>query len=126
MKLRHLFRLNMIFALFFGTSCTLFPQWVFDLYGVTSDSPAQWTAQLVGGSILGFATLMWFAQKSASVETRRAIAVALFLQDVVGCGASLQFQFTGMVNGFGWLSLGLYGLLAISYGFFLFIRPASC
>jgi hypothetical protein len=126
MHLRHLFRVNFVFALFFGASCTFFPRWVFGLYGLAVDDPAVWTAQLVGGSILGLSTLMWFGQKTPAVDTRRAIAFALLVQDVIGCSASLQLQLTGIVNMFGWFSLALYGALAGAYAVFLFITPARC
>ena len=126
MRLRHLFITNFFFAIFFGGSCFLFPHWVFKLYGLAPDGAAIWTARLVGGSILGFATLMWFGQKAISVDTRRAIAIALLIQDVIGCIASVEFQLTGTVNIFGWFSLALYGLLAIGYAFFLFVKPLNC
>jgi hypothetical protein len=126
MKLRHLFIINRFFAVFFGGSCSLFPHWVFNLYGLAPDEAAIWTGRLVGGSILGFATLMWFGQKTTSVDTRRAIAIALFIQDVIGCIAAVEFQFTGTVNIFGWFSLGLYGILTTGYAFFIFFKTASC
>jgi len=126
MKLRHLFIVNIFFAVFFGGTCTLFPRWVFSLYGLSPYDAAVWTAKLVGGSILGFATLMWFGQKSTSVQTRRAIAVALLIQDIIGCIASIEFQLTGTVNIFGWFSLALHGLLAIAYAYFLFVKSENC
>lgn len=126
MKLRHLFAVNIFFAVFFGGSCSLFPRWVFSLYDLAPDEAAIWTARLAGGSILGFATLMWFGQKATSVDTRRAIGLALLVQDVIGCIASLNFQLVGTVNTFGWFSLALYGFLAMAYAFFLFARPESC
>jgi hypothetical protein len=126
MKLRHLFAINLPFTLFFGVSCALFPRWVFHLYGLAADDAALWTARLVGGSLLGFATLLWFGTRATSVYTRKAIAIALLVQDAFGCAASLDFQLTGMVNVFGWFSLGLYGILAIGYAIFLFARPQSC
>ena len=126
MKLRHLFIVNIFFAVFFGGACSLFPRWVFNLYGLTPDDAAIWTARLVGGSILGFATLMWFGQKSTSIDTRRAIALALIIQDLIGFIASIELQVTGIVNIFGWFSLALYGILAIAYAFFLFAKRENC
>jgi hypothetical protein len=123
MKLRHLFTINIFFALFFGVSCALFPRWVFQLYGLTADAAAIWTTRLVGGSILGYATLMWFGRKAASAEARWAIALALLIQDAIGFLASLEIQLTGAVNLFGWLSLTLYAVLALAYAFFLSVRP---
>ena len=122
MKLRNLFIVNIFIAIFFGGTCTFLPRFVFSLYDIVPDDAAIWASRLAGGSILGFATLMWFGIKTASVETRRAIAVALLVQDTVGFFASLIFQLTGQPNAFGWASLALYGLLAIAYAYFLFVR----
>lgn len=123
MKLHHLFRINIFFAAFFGLSCAFFPRFVFWLYGLVPDEAGIWTTRLVGGSILGFGTLMWFGAQTPSAEARRAIALALLIQDTIGCIASLLFQLTGQVNAFGWPSLALYGALALAYAFFLWVQP---
>jgi hypothetical protein len=123
MKLHHLFIVNIFVAIFFGGSCTLFPHFVYSLYNVFPDGAAIWACRLTGGSILGFATLMWFGIKTSSAESRRAIAIALLVQDTIGFIASLVFQIKDEVNIFGWLSLALYGILALAYAYFLFIRP---
>jgi hypothetical protein len=125
MRLRHLFAVNVFFAAFFGLSCTLFPRFVFWLYGPVPDEAAIWVSRLVGGSILGFATLMWFGTRTSSTEARKAIALALLVQDAIGCVASIMFQLTGTVKVFGWLSLVLYGVLALGYAYFLFVRPQA-
>jgi hypothetical protein len=121
MKLRHLFIINIFIAFFFGGSCTFFPHFVFSLYNLVPDESAIWVTRLVGGSILGFATLMWFGIKTPSAESRRAIAIALLVQDSIGFVGSLVFQLTGKVNVFGWFSLALYGVLALAYAYFLLI-----
>jgi hypothetical protein len=123
MKLRHLFTINLFFAIFFGVACSLFPRWVFQLYGLAADDAAICATRLLGGAILGYATLMWFGRKAACGEARRAIALALLAQDAIGCVASIEIQLKGNVNAFGWFSLALYGLLALAYAYFLFIRP---
>ncbi len=126
MKLRHLFTINIFFALFFGISCAIFPGLVHQMYGISANDASIWTTRLVGGSILGFATLMWFGRKAASIDARRAIALALLTQDSIGTIASIEIQLSGSVNDFGWSSIVLYGLLSLAYAFFLFIRPADC
>jgi hypothetical protein len=123
MKLRHLFTINIFIAIFFGGSCTFFPHFVYSLYNVVPDEAAIWASRLVGGSILGFATLMWFGIKVASSESRRAIAIALLVQDTIGFAASIIFQVKEEVNAFGWLSLALYGVLALAYAYFIIIQP---
>ncbi len=123
MKLQHLFTINIFIAAFFGISSFLFPVWGLQLYGLLPDVGAIWTTRLLGGSILGFASLMWFGRKAASVEARRAIALALLIQDVVGLIASIEIQVSGSVNAFGWSSPVVYGMLAIGYAYFLWIKP---
>ena len=125
MQLRHLFTLNIFFALFFGMTCAFFPIWVASLYGLAPDAGAIWATRLAGGSILGFASLMWYGRKTASTDARRAIALALLIQDLVGFAASLEIQLSGSVNAFGWSSPILYGLLALAYAYFLFIKPQN-
>lgn len=125
MKLQHLFTINLFIAIFFGFSCSLFAGWVLQLYGLVPDDGAIWTTRLVGGSILGFASLMWFGRKTASADARKAIAFALLIQDMVGFIASIEIQLSGSVNAFGWSNLLLYGLLVLGYATFLFIQPGS-
>lgn len=125
MTLRQLFTVNLFIAIFFGGSCTFFPHFVYSLYNVIPDEAAIWACRLVGGSILGFATLMWFGIKSASDEFCRAIAIALLVQDTIGFVASIIFQLKEEVNAFGWVSLTLYGVLAFAYTYFIFIRPVK-
>lgn len=125
MKLQHLFTINLFIAIFFGISCSLFASWVLQMYGLVPDDGAIWTTRLVGGSILGYASLMWFGRKAASVEARRAIALALLIQDIVGSGASIEIQLSGSINGLGWSNLILYGLLSFGYTYFLYIQPKA-
>jgi hypothetical protein len=125
MKLQHLFTINLFIAIFFGISCSLFASWVLQMYGLVPDDGAIWTTRLVGGSILGYASLMWFGRKAASVEARRAIALALLIQDIVGFGASIEIQLSGSINGLGWSNLILYGLLSFGYAYFLYIQPKA-
>ncbi len=68
MKLRQLFSINLILAVFFGLSCSLLPAWVLGPYGLGPDAGAIWTTRLVAGSILGFASLMWFGRTRATQD----------------------------------------------------------
>ncbi len=125
MKLKHLFTINILFAVFFGVTCAFFAGWALKLYGLAPDTGALWTTRLAGGSILGFSTLMWFGRKTASTGTRRAIALALLIQDSIGFAASLIIQLSGSVIALGWSNPALYGVLALGYAYFLFIKPSA-
>ncbi len=123
MKLRSVFTINFPIAIFFGLTCSVLPGFGLQIYGLPADDAAIWVTRLAGGSILGFSTLMWFGRKTASSEVRRAIALALLVQDIVGFAASLEIQLGGSINALGWSNPVLYGVLAFAYAYFLFIRP---
>jgi hypothetical protein len=123
MNLRHLLSVNVFLAGFFGLTCALVPRQLCQAYGLPLDAAGVWVSRLLGGSLLGLSTLMWFGSRSASAGTRRAIAVALVIQDAVGLLASLSVQFTSAMNLVGWSNIVLYGLLAGGYGYFLVLRP---
>jgi hypothetical protein len=125
MKLRQLFSINLVIAIFFGLSCSLIPRQLFQLYGLMLDEAGVWATRLVGGSILGYATLMWFGRKTTSSDARRAIALALLVQDTVGLIASLEIQFSGVMGFIGWSNPVLYLLLALGYAYFIFIKPSN-
>jgi hypothetical protein len=126
MKLRHLFTINFPIAIFFGLACAVLPAWALRLYGLPAEDGAIWTTRLAGGSILAFATLMWFGRTRASIDARRAIGLALFVQDTIGALASLEIQLKGSANALGWTNPVLYVLLALGYAWFVFARPADC
>jgi len=123
MTLRRLFAINLFLALFFGLSCALLPRESCAAYGLTANTAALWTTRLLGGSLLGFATLMWFGWRSATEATRRAIAFALLVQDSIGFVASLEAQGSHEMTALGWSNLVLYGLLALGYAYCLFVAP---
>lgn len=124
MNLRRLFSINVAFALFFGLTCALVPRQLCAAYGLTADVAAVWTTRLLGGSLLGFATLLWFGWRSASAEARRAIALALLVQDSVGLLASAAVQASPQMTPIGWSNILLYGCLAAGYAYFLFVAPS--
>jgi hypothetical protein len=123
MNLRQLFTINAFFALFFGLTCALVPRQLCQGYGLPLDTAGVWVTRLLGGSLLGFATLMWFGRRSTSLEARRAIALALLIQDSVGLVASLGIQLGGQMAAIGWSNVVLYGLLAAGYAYFLVLKP---
>ena len=125
MKLNTLMVINAIVAAVFGIAFVLVPAQVIPLYGITVDAPLKFVGQLYGVSLVGFAFLTWSARNATDSDARRAIVLALFVSDGVGFIVALIGQLAGVVNSFGWLTVALYLLLALGFGYFQFARPAS-
>lgn len=125
MKLRHIFTINVFCALFFGLTCLFVPRWLFSLYGSELGEAGTYMARLGGAAYLAFATLTWLARNAKAKETRLNLALALFIQDIIGFVVALQGQLTGVMNLIGWSTVFVYLFLALGYGYFRFIKAEA-
>jgi hypothetical protein len=125
MKLRHIFTVNVVCAAFFGLTCLLVPRWLFSLYGSELGEAGVYMTRLGGAAYLAFATLTWLARNAEAKETRLNLALALFIQDIIGLAVSLHGQFTGVMNLVGWSTVLVYLFLALGYGYFRFVKPSA-
>jgi len=123
MKLSGLMIVNAIIAAVFGIGFVLVPDQVISLYSAETGATLDLMCQLFGASLLGFAALTWLARNAPDSDARRAIVVALFVGDLVGCVVALLARLGGVVNTLGWSTVGIYLVLAIGFGYFAFAAP---
>lgn len=122
MNLRQLFTINVPISIFFGGTCIFLPNWLLSLYGVELTPAGVSMTQLAGAAFLAFGTLALVARSSESKEFRLALALGLFVQDLIGTIISIFGQVNGVFNVFGWSTVAVYGLLALGYGYFRFVN----
>jgi hypothetical protein len=125
MKLSALMIVNAIVAVVFGIGFVIAPSQVASFYSPAAGAPEvgavlRVVAQLFGAALLTFAVLTWVARNAPDSEARRAIVLALFIGDAVGFVISVIAQIGGAVNALGWLTVAIYLLLAIGFGYFVF------
>jgi hypothetical protein len=125
MRLNTVLVINAVVAAVFGIAFVLVPAQVISLYGAEESAAVKYTGQLFGAALVTFAVLTWSARNAADSEARRAIVLALFIGDLVGLLVSLLGQLGGVVNALGWSTVVIYLLLALGFGYFQFLRPAS-
>ena len=122
MKLNTLFMFNFIVAILFGLGFTLMPATMADLYGAELTPAGLYIGQLFGLSLIGFAVLSWLARGLTDPAGRQAIVTALFISELIGLVVSIINQLAGVVNALGWSTVVLYGLLALGFGYFRFVK----
>lgn len=123
MRLSGLMIVNAVIAAVFGIGFVIVPGDLMSLYTSESGAALDLMCKLFGAALLGFAALSWLARNVPDSEARRAIVVALFVGDVVGCVVALLARLEGVVNAFGWSTVAIYFLLAIGFGYFAFAAP---
>lgn len=126
MKASYAFILNAIIALIFGLAFVLVPEQTTALYDVDLTEGGVLVARLFGAALLTFCVLTWLVRNAMASAERQAIILALFLGDVIGFVVSLLAQLAGISNALGWLTVAIYLILAVLFGYLRFVgEPAA-
>ena len=120
MKLKTLMVINSVVTGIFGLAFVFMPERLLLMYGNPVDAPMLYLGQLFGASLVAIAVLSWTARNAADSEARKAITFALFIGDCVGFIIALIGQLNGVVNALGWLTVVIYLLLSLGFGYFHF------
>jgi hypothetical protein len=122
MKLKTLMIINTIVAIVFGVTFVIVPAHIYSLYDITANEQLIYMGRLFGATLIGFALLTWLAKNATDSDARRAIVYALFTADCIGFVVALIGQIGNVVNALGWLTVAIYLLLALGFGYFQFFK----
>jgi hypothetical protein len=125
MKLKILFIITAIVAVVFGVAFAIIPAQVYSLYGIESSAGLNYMGQLFGSALIGYGLIAWLARNAADSDSRRAIILAFFIADGIGFVVALIGQLNDILGSLGWLTVVIYLLLTIGFGYFQFSKPSS-
>ena len=125
MKLKVLFIITAIVAIVFGVAFAIIPAQVYSLYGIESSAGLNYMGQLFGAALIGYGLIAWLARKAADSDSRRAIILAFFISNGVGFVIALIGQLNEILGSLGWLTVAIYLLITIGFGYFQFSKPSS-
>ena len=126
MKLSYLMAIKAVIVVVFGIGFVLIPTTIMSFYGVTLNPGGAVMTQLFGASFILLGILLWFARNAPSSDVAlRAIVLAVTVGDAIGFIVALLAQLSGMMNSLGWVTVALYLLLALGFGYFQFVKPAT-
>lgn len=120
MKLSTLFSANAIIAILFGLAFAVIPATALSWYGVTLIDAGLFISRLLGICYIGFAIISWQVRGSAASKDLKAILLAFFVGDILGFLVSLYYQLQGIANSLGWLTVAIYLVLGVGFGYFYF------
>ena len=91
--------------------------------GMSFEPAGEFFARLFGQAFILIALLLFFARDTKEPVAQKAVAAAVCIGDALGLVVSLIAVLGGVTNALGWLTVVLYGVLAVAFGVFLFRRP---
>lgn len=122
MKLKTLFVIDSVLAFLFGLGLIFLPRTMISIYGMEDSASVVYLYSLLGAAFLGNGIFRWLVRDSRDPIIVRTLPLAIFLEFIVATIVALKGQFTGGINAFGWMNVGLYTFLAIGYAYFRFIK----
>jgi len=114
-----LFLVALIVEALFGIGFLIVPGPMMAPFGVTLDDTAIIFARMFGSAIITFPILLWFSRKYASAETRKIVVYTLFAYFLLSTIILLVTQLGGMMNGLGWIIIGIHTVLLVWFGYYL-------
>ena len=125
MSLKALFIITAIIALVFGVLFIIIPTQAYSWYGISSDMQLNYMGQLFGAALLAVGLIAWQTRNAADSDARNAIVLSFFIADGIGFIIALIGQLNNVVNTLGWLTVVIYFLLSLGFGYFQFTKPKS-
>ena len=123
MKLKTLLTITAVVAFFNGGSYLIAPSATMVSFGLTTDSVGVLMSRYFGASTLAIAVLSWLGRKLVDPQARRVLVIAFFVTFLIYLVVDLTGQFTGIMNPLGWSFVITDFLIALGYGYFLFVKP---
>ncbi len=80
--------------------------------------------QLFGAALIAIGLISWHSRNAADSDARRAIILAIFIADGIGFVIALIGQLNDVVGSLGWLTVAIYFLLSLGFGYFQFFKPS--
>ena len=114
-----LFFVALIVEALFGIGFLIVPGPMLGPFGLTLDIAATTFARLFGSAIISFPVLLWFARRSTQPEFKKGVIYSLSAFYLVSTIILVITQLAGLMNGLGWIVVGVHGILLVWFGYFL-------
>jgi hypothetical protein len=125
MRLRTLLLIGGLLGLVFGLGFLLVPRSALSLYGVAAEPAVVLMSRFFGAALVQLGLILYLIRDVGDPRTQRGVVLGSFLGSLAGLVVALTGQFWGLVNGFGWSTVAIYGVLLLGYGSFIFGKPRT-
>lgn len=125
MSLKTLFVITSIIALIFGILFVLIPWQVYSFYGIEANAPLNYMGGLFGAALIAVGLISYGGRNITEPDALKVITLSFFIGDGIGFIIALIGQLNGVVNALGWLTVVIYLLLSLGFGYFRFSKKMT-
>ena len=124
MSLKTLFIITSIIAFVFGVLFVIIPTPLYSLYGIESNMVLNYMGELFGAALIALGLISWLSRNITNPEALKAVTLSFFIADGIGFIIALIGQLNNVVNALGWLTVVIYLLLSLGFGYFRFSKQS--
>jgi len=125
MSYRILFVINSIVAFLLGLGFLFVPSRVLDQLGTEARVPELQLARFFGSAMITIGLLLWLAKDVTDANVQRRLGVAMVVGSVLVLIVTVigVSPMSGVIRANGWVAMLVYALLALGYGYLVFLKP---
>ncbi len=114
-------------TMLFGIVFLLVPKQALDAYEVTGyDTGELWSmTQLFGTALITIALISWSVREMEDSDIRRNLTIAFTVGNSIGTIVSIIIPIEDRANALVWVSVVIYLLFALGFGYLLFMKPSE-
>jgi hypothetical protein len=121
MTIRIFFIVSAVFIFLSGVVSVLFPQMMFDMWGMPSNEAGLIITQLSGALEIGLSAILWLSRNEGVSKVRRAITLGGFFTYTLFF-IIMMFNVSAELSVMVWGNIALYLLLALGFGYYAFLK----
>jgi Ca2+/Na+ antiporter len=114
-----------VICILFGLGFVFIPETFASFYDMSINESGVLMSRFFGQAFILLGVLLWLARNTSEQTTQRAFSISVFIGDIVGFVIALIAQISGVVNALGWVSVAIYLVLALGFGYFIIAKPST-
>ena len=125
MSYKFLFVLNALVSFILGLAFLVVPTRVLDFFGTETYEATLLVGQFFGTALIAIGLILWFAKDAADEGVQKGLGWALFISSILGLIVNVLgvSPASGVIRSNGYITIIVYVLFALGYGFMLFLKP---
>ena len=122
MSYKVLFVLNALVAVALGAALLFVPDSVLGYFEADLYASTLLVGRFFGSAMVALGLVVWFA-KDADGAVQKGMAWALFISAILGLIVNVLGVSGGAIRANSWITIVVYVVFALLYGFMLFLKP---
>ena len=123
MSYKFMFVLNALLAVVVGVAFLFVPGQSLGFFRAEQYAATLLMGRFFGSAMIALGLVLWFVKDANDEGVQKGVVISLLISAVLGLIVNILGLSGGVVRVNGWITIIVYVLFALGYGFLLFLKP---